>query len=231
MSVAQTNLDGASGSPPPLPVAAAASRRWRFRWAWLLAAGVIALAVLGVLLGKAAVYQPIGWGGVEGRFPGMAPGVGIQAVNNFALLGEDYYVPPQRGVFSFGASIVNNGSQPVTIEAVTPYPSRGSGWYPIWLAGPVRYTTDMGRPGTPRAYILHNLRLGPGQGIFIGIPLRTRPCGQTDVWMTIPAFYVKERFLFFTHTVAIPWSMTGAKLIMREPGGAPGQPHTICAPK
>jgi hypothetical protein len=193
---------------------------------------VVALTIFGVLLAKAAVYQPLGRGAlaVDGPFPGMPPGVGIKAVNNFALLGGDYYVPPQRGEFSFGLSIGNSGSRPVTIEAVTTSVSPADSTYPVRLPA-VLYTTDMGRLGTPRTHVLRNLTLGPGQGIFIGIPLRTWPCGQTVGWDTDPAFYIKEHFLFFTHTVAVAWSMHGAKLIMHIPGGRPGDPHTICAPR
>jgi hypothetical protein len=85
MSVAETNLDGASG-PPPLVAATGCSPRRRYRWAWL-GAGVVALSVVGVLLGKAAVYQPVGWGDMAKPFPGMPAGVGIKVVNNFGLLG------------------------------------------------------------------------------------------------------------------------------------------------
>jgi hypothetical protein len=232
MSVAGTKVDGAGG-PPSLPTAAAGSQRRRSKWIWLMGAVVIALAMLGVLLGKAAVYQTLGRGGlvVDAQFPGMPPGVGIKVVNNFALLGGDYYVPPQSGEFSFGLSLENSGSWPVTIEAVTTSVSPADSAYPVRLAGPVMYTADMGPPGTPRTYVLRNLTLGPGQGIFIGIPFRTWPCGQADGWVTDPAFYVKEHFLFFTHTVAVPWSMNGAKLIMRLPGGKSGDPRTICAPQ
>jgi hypothetical protein len=232
MSVADTKLDGAGGSPS-LPTAAAGSPRWRYKWVWLVGTGAVALAVLGALLGKAAVYQPLGPGGLvgEGQFPGMPLGVGIKTVNNFALLGGDYYVPPQRGEFSFGLSVRNSGSRPVTIEAVTTSVLPADSTYPVRLAGPVLYTTDMGQPGTPRTHVLRNLTLGPGRTIFIGIPLRMWPCGQTDGWATDTAFYMKEHFLFFTHTVAVPWSTNGAKLIMRSPGGTPGDPHTICAPE
>jgi hypothetical protein len=229
MSVAESNPDGPGSSPRVAP-AVDGSPRKRHWWAWLLGAGVVALSILGVLLGKAAVYQPISWGGLQAQFPGMPTGVGIKGVNNFGLLGGDYYVPPQRGVFSFGALIVNNGSRPVIIEAVTPSESPADD-YAIWAAGPVLYTTDMGTPGKPRTHILRNVTVGPGLGIFIGIPLRTQPCGSTDGWVTDPAFYVKERFLFFTHTVALPWSMHGARLIMHNPGGKPGAPGTICAPQ
>jgi hypothetical protein len=161
----------------------------------------------------------------------MPQGTGIKVVNDFALLGGDYYVPPQRGEFSFGLSIANSGSRPITIEAVTTSAGPADSTYPVRLAGPVRYTTDMGRPGTPKTRILRNLTLGPGQEIFIGIPLRTWACGKTDSWDTDPAFYVKEHFLFFTHTVAVPWSSSGAKLVMHNPGGIPGQAGTICAPQ
>ena len=230
MSIAESNLDGAGSSPRIAPTAGRSPGR-RHWWAWLLGVGVVAMSVLGVLLGKAAVYQPISWGGLQADFPGMPTGVGIKGVNNFGLPGGgDYYVPPQRGVFSFGALIVNNGSRPVIIEAVTPSVSPPYD-YPVWAAGPVLYTTDMGTPGTPRTHILRNVTLGPGHGIFIGIPLRTQPCGNTDGWVTDLAFYVKERFLFFTHAVPLPWSMQGARLIMHIPGGKPGAAGTICAPQ
>jgi len=188
------------------------------------------VAVIGLLLGKAAVYQPLGVGSFGAPFPGMPQGTGIKVVNYFARLGGDYYVPPQRGEFSFGVSIQNFGSRPVTIEAVTTSPDPAGSTYPVRLAGPVLYTTDMGRPGTPRTHILRNLTLGPGQGIFIGIPLRTWPCGNNDGWVTDPAFYVTEHFLFFTHRVAVPWSGNGAQLILHNPGGVPGGAGTICAP-
>jgi hypothetical protein len=231
MSVTET-LDG-SGRPP-LREATAGSPRRRYRWAWLLAAGVLVLAVIGVLLAEAAVYQPLSRGGLslDAPFPGLPTGVGIKVVNNFALLGGDYYVPPQRGEFSFGLSIANSGSRPITIESVTTSVSPAdSSFEPVRLAGPVLYTTDMNGHSTPRTHLLRNLTLGPGQEIFVGIPLRTSPCGNTDGWTTDPAFYVTEHFLFFTHTVAVPWSMSGAKLILHNPGGLPGEAGTICAPK
>jgi len=233
MSVTEAKPDGAGG-PPPLPTATAGTPRRRYRWAWVLAASVLVLlAVVGVLLGKAAVYQPLDGGGLtlDAPFPGMPQGTGIKVVNNFMHIGGDYYVPPQRGEFSFGLSIGNSGSRPITIEAVTTSTDPAHSMDPVRLAGPVLYTTDMGRSGTPRTHVLRNLTLGPGEEIFIGIPLRTWPCGSTDGWITDQAFYVKERFLFFTHIVVVPWSSSGAKLIMHNPGGVPGQAGTICAPQ
>jgi hypothetical protein len=230
MSVVETESDGAAGSPAG-PADAAASPRWR-RWlVALLAVAGVALVVLAVLLGEAAAYQPIGWGNFQAPFPGLPSGAGVQVVNNFGLPGGgDYYVPPQRGVFSFGATIVNNGSRSVTIEGVTLSGSSGPGFNPVQLAGPIRYTTDMSQLLTPRTYVLRDVTLRPGQGIFIGIPLRTWPCGGTNGWTLMPSFYVKERFLFFTHTVAFPWTENGGRLIMRIPGGKPGDANTVCAP-
>lgn len=61
MSVAETKLGGEGGSPSS-PAAGAGRPRRRSKWVWLVGAVVVALAILGVLLGKAAVYQPIGPG-------------------------------------------------------------------------------------------------------------------------------------------------------------------------
>ncbi len=230
VSVAETESGGAAGSPAG-PADVAASLRGR-RWlVVLIGIAAVVLAVLAILLGQAAVYQPIAWGNMQAPFPGLPPGVGVKVVNNFGLLGGDYYVPPQRGVFSFGATIVNNGSWAVTIEGVTLFDSPDSAAYPVQLAGPVRYSADMGQVSTPRTYILHNLTLRPGQLIFIGIPMRTWPCGQTGGWTSIGSFYVQERYLFFNHAVALPWTSTGGSLIMRLPGGKPGDANTICAPQ
>jgi hypothetical protein len=54
---------------------------------------------------------------------------------------------------------------------------------------------------------------------------------QHEGWVTDTAFYVKERFLFFTHTVAFSWSMDGARLILHNLGGKPGAAGSVCAPK
>jgi len=83
----------------------------------------------------------------------------------------------------------------------------------------------------PASPILHDVMLGAGREMFVAIPLRTQPCrtkGWTG-WTYIPSFFVKERFLFFTHKVALPWSMAGGALIMHDPGGHPGEANTICA--
>jgi hypothetical protein len=101
----------------------------------------------------------------------------------------------------------------------------------------VRYTTAFytGRvptsgtlpPGSP---VLHDVTLGAGKSVSVAIGLRTARCASRDGWTSIPSFLVTERFLFFSHTVALPWSMAGGALIMHTPGGSPGT-GAICAPR
>jgi hypothetical protein len=202
------------------------SRARRWRW-WSMLAGVLAIAG-SVLLAKAAVYQPLGWG--EDQFRPI--GVGIRPVNQFGHYRYDYYVPPQRGKFTFVVSITNTGSRPVIIEGLSV--RQGV----VGLVGPVFYTTAFYTSQAPFSNklpsgspVLHDVTLGAGRSIVVAIAMRTSPCATPDGWTSIPSFFVKERFLFFTHTVALPWSMAGGALIMRLPGGRPGQPGAICAPK
>ena len=198
-------------------------RRWRL--VALIAAAVVVIA-LGTAVALAATYQPVGWGSFSTRFPGMPLGQ-VHGVNDFALLGGDYYIPPQRGEVSFGVSIADNGPLPITIDAVTLGPAADTNQ--LWISGQVRWSPTTGTTMRQHSYVLRTLTIQPGYQAFIGIPLRTRSCGQTDGWAVDPDFYVREHFLFFRHTVALPWSMTGARLIMRLAGGRPGDPHTICA--
>ncbi len=86
----------------------------------------IAASVLAVL---AAHYQPLSDGGSGGgSFPGLPLGSGVRWVNGPV---EELYVPPQRGRFALSSFLVNYGSFPTTIEAVTQLP--GS---PLIAAGP-----------------------------------------------------------------------------------------------
>jgi len=219
------------GEAPSAGLGAPSSRSGRRRWwAGSSVAATVLIALLGVLLGQAAVYQPLGWGSTSV----MPTGVGIKVVNNFGLLGGDYYVPPERRAFTFGVTLYNSGSRPITITTVTLNPAPVDSHGPIWLAGPVLYTTDgnvLGVTGSSGMHVLHNVTVGPGGSIFVDIPLRTWPCANDEGWSTIPAFYVQEHFLVFHHTVALPWTLQGAKLIMHDPGGAPGDRHSICAPQ
>jgi hypothetical protein len=201
-------------------------RRQRRRW-WLLAAACVAAGVAAVLIqgSWAAAHQPITWGCCEDQ----PVGVGIRAVNLFGSYREDFYVPPQRNTFTFFATIYNAGSRSVRIEHV----AIGQTYGQLRLAGPVRYARRI--PGTGPAALRHlpvlrDIPLGPGQQLFLAITLRTWPCAMTSGWDVDPSFYLRERSLFFAHTIALPWSMDGGALIMRPSGGRPpGIAGAVCA--
>ena len=69
------------------------------------------------------------------------------------------------------------------------------------------------------------LSLRPGQTIVVGIPVRLRDaCYLPNGWTGLSSFYVKERFAFFTHWVAIP---LGTPLMFHEPES--GIPGIVCS--
>ncbi len=161
-------------------------------------------------------------------YPGLPPGRGIHLVNNVGGFHEDIYIPPQRGVFSLFVDVRNNGSFPVTIESLT-VPTPG-----LYLAGPVRYST-LGMGGSnqippPTSRVLHEFVLRPGQEIFVGLPVRTWPCAETNEWSEVTSFNVKMRYLWLTRTVALPWGPLTDSLIMHAPFGRPGESGTFCLP-
>jgi hypothetical protein len=197
----------------------------------LLAVGLAGVAVV-VLAVVASRYQPVSYGSVSSgaeRFPGLPAGKGIRAVNNLGGLHEDIYIPPQRGKFSLFADIRNNGTHPVTIVS-----ARLPRFSPLSLAGPVRYSTA-GMGGSrqippPASRVLHHVVLRPGQEMFLGFPVHMWPCTTNGGWDGITGFYVKIKYLMFTHTVAVPWGMGGDNLLVRATGGKPGQKGVTCAP-
>lgn len=228
----------AAGADLTTPGAAAGSRPSRRRpvvrrLAWGLA-GLAVLAAAGLIAAAiaAAHYQPLstsgdGSGGLP-AFPGLPAGRGITLVNTFGQYRDDIYVPPQRGAFSLFVSVVNTGSRPVTITSVAP-PSYSS----LRPAGPARYLVNFASPdgGVREVWrVLHDYVLQPGDQVQIGMPMRTWPCAQTDSWQAVPGFDVTTRFAGFTHTVELPWGMSGGALIMRWPAGEPGELATVCLP-
>ncbi|HEY2549057.1 MAG TPA: hypothetical protein VGI64_00615 [Streptosporangiaceae bacterium] len=202
----------------------------RIRWG-LGGLGIIAIAGLITIAIAAKHYQPLSYGSSENDaelYPGMPSGQGIRLVNTVGNLHEDFYIPPQRGAFSLFVDVSNNGSYPVTIEAVT-VPASG-----LRLAGPVRYSVP-GMGGSdiippPQSRLLHDFVLRPGGEMFIGLLVRTSPCASRDSWQSLPSFKVQMRFLGFTRSVALPWGMQGDSLIMHQPAGGPGDPGTVCLP-
>jgi hypothetical protein len=173
----------------------------------------------------ATAHQPITWGCCE-----QSPtGTGLRAVNTFANYREDIYVPPQRGVFVIFTTIRNAGSRPVRIGKVT-LQTDGS----PRLAGPVRYSYRFLEPqlaAIGQLPVLRNVTLPAGGGLFIAIPLRTSPCASKGGWTIDPSFYLTERSLLFTRTVALPWTMNGGALIMRPSAGRHPSSGSFCAAK
>jgi hypothetical protein len=177
-------------------------------------AAVVALAVL------AGTYQPVQFGDeYGGAFPGLPAGTGIRSVNTFAGATGETYVPPQRGVFTLTESIQNTGPQTVTILAVSILSPQeqvsGIAPWPLTPAGAVRWMTpayESPHQHTPSTSgrIAASVSLAPGEFMYVGIPLRmSGRCYDPNGWSGNDVFYVKERFLFFTHWVAVhvqsPW--------------------------
>lgn len=206
-------------------------RRWAWRWA-LLAVALVGAAVV-ILAVAASRYQPVGFGDTGNSlelFPGLPAGQGIHPVNDLGGFHEDMYIPPQRQIFSLFTSITNNGTHPVTISSAR-LPEETS----LSLAAPVRYSVP-GMGGSdeippPKSRVLHEVVLSPGQELFLGFPARTQwPCARTDGWESISDFDVTVGYAMFSHTVPIPWGSQGDSLLVRAPGGRPGQKDVICAP-
>ena len=206
-------------------------RRLRGLWPSLLVALVLVVAGVVVFQPEPVAIPQLGWGSTGNSaelYPGLPAGKGIHPVNTFGGLHDDIYIPPQAGVFSLFVDIRNNGSRAVVIESVK-LPRHAS----VWAVAPVRYSRPPGGNGgiipPPTSWVLHDVRLGPGQEIYVGIPVRTTRCGLTGVWAYVPEFYVTYQFQSSNHTVAMPWTDQRGALILHGPG-QPGQPDAICAP-
>ena len=224
-----------SGEPPasgrPRPRSRARWRRWTLgTLAALITAALVVLAVL------AATYQPVQFGGEGGIgiFPGLPAGVGLRDVNTFGGAMGEIYVPPQLGAFTLVGAIFNTGPKAVTIEAVTILSPQeqamirdGAPPWPFTPAGPVLwiptiYHRGQSLPSSGRPVAA--LSLAPGDDILVGIPVRMAgTCYDPNGWTGTDVFYVKERFLFITHWVAVtvqqPW-------ILHEPS-YPGQHEVL----
>jgi hypothetical protein len=208
----------------------ARTRRHQWRWILLGVSALLTTAVI-VLAVLAGTYQPVGfghsWGGL---FPGLPDGT--RPVNTFLGQAGQIYAPPQTGVFSLRPSIFNAGPETVTIEAVSVYsPQQQAGFadgereWPFTPAGSVRWTyqyTSYAHQVLASGKSVAGVKLPPGQGMALGIPLKMSgicfdPNGSTGT----NVFYVKERFGPFTHWVTVTFSPA---LIMQPPSayGAQG---------
>jgi hypothetical protein len=213
----------ASGEPPAAgPPRSRARSPWR-RWtpvtlATLVTAALVVLAVL------AWTYQPIPYfsGESGGSIPGLPSGTGLRVVNTFGIQAGQLYVPPQRGAFTVVESFENTGPEAVTIEAVSILSPQdqamiqaGAQPWPLIPAGQVLGWIETWRSPLPAARPIAGLALGPGQVMRIGIPVRlSNACYIKGSWSGDVSFYVKERFLIFTHWVAVPF---GTPLLFQQP--------------
>jgi hypothetical protein len=198
----------------------------------LLATAVVVLAIL------AGTYQPVQFGdagGGGGTLPGMPVGQGLQFVNTFGGEQGEIYVPPQLGVFTLTETILNTGPQPVTIEAVSilspadqANQAHGIQPSPLTPAGPVRWQNMLPlQPAPTSGRSVAGLSLRPGEDIYVGIPVRlSGTCYDKQGFETTDVMYVRERFLTFTHWVAVTFQIP---FIFRQPsypGGEPAQDLT-----
>ena len=225
MAVTESRPAPHDGEPPAVD-GPGRTRRHPWRRRALVAVGALLAAAVVVLAVLAGTYQPIRFGDTYGGdFPGLPHGTGLRSVNTFAGATGEIYVPPQSGAFSVIPSIYNDGPLSVTIEAVSILSpqqqadaSRGDAPWPLLPAGPVRWAfqyTGPGRPDLPSGRSVAGVSLPSGQGMSLGIPLRlSGVCRDRTGWTGTDVFYVKERFGFFTHWVAIHFQPS---LIMHEP--------------
>ena len=225
MSITEADAEqpGQADSPPASTLGTGGRSPRRRRW-WLIALGALGVTFVVVAGVLAGTYQPVGFGGGSApEFPGMPAAVGARLVNTFGAVNGETYIPPQRGVFAFTESIQNSGPLAVTIEAVSvaqPQPPGISPW-PLTPAGQARYfpISQFSGRGRPVA----GLSLKPGQAIYVGIPARMSDRCYFPGWTVLYVFYVEERFLLFTHSVAVPLARP---LILREP--EPAGPNMVC---
>jgi hypothetical protein len=197
--------------------------RRRHRMVLWLVPVILVAAAAAVLAALAGSYQPLAGGSSGGgSFPGLRTGTGLRWLPGGPS--EQLYVPPQRGTFALGGSVDNDGSWPVTIVGV--YQPSGS---PFTAAGQAVYIGGQDpNPLQPRVRVLRDVRLGPGQSIEVGMPLRTAYCAYRRPYIGMPSFLIKERFLVFTRIVAIPYLPDGSPVVTNAPAGRAGAPGTFC---
>jgi hypothetical protein len=234
-------LTSPSGNGEP---SAAGPRGRRVRPSWrrrsLLAFGAMLAAAVVVLAILAGTYQPVLYGDAGGgTLPGMPAAKDVQTVNTFGNDQGETYVPPQLGVFTITETIQNTGPESVTIEAVSilspaeqDNQAQGILPSPLTPAGPVRWQDMIPHQQAPvSGNSVAGLSLRPGQDIYVSIPVRlSGTCYDKQSFDTTDALYVKERFLSFTHWVAITFDVPYIFRHPSPPGGEPAGnltcPHT-----
>jgi len=239
MALTESAVNQPGNGEPPAAEPPGSRRRSQWRW-WPLGVGALLAAAVIVLAVLAATYQPVQFGGEwGGRFPGMPAGTGIRAVNTFGLATGQTYIPPQSGVFTIAESIYNPGPEAVTIEAVSilspqqqAESAHGITPWPLIPAGPVHWMLEWHSPdqaGPVSGTSVVGVSLASGQAMTLGIPLRMRSaCYITGSWTGADAFYVKERFLVFTHWTAV---QIQSPLVLRQPDDTGVPASDLTCPK
>ena len=231
MAITESRPAHNDGEPPTADGPGRARRHpWRRRA--LIAVGALLAAAVVVLAVLAGTYQPVQFGGETGlRFTGLPTATGSKFVNTFGGQQGDWYIPQQSGPFTMVMSISNMGPEPVTIEAVSMLSpqdeadqAQGHSLFPLTPAGrplwlPMNYR--LGQAGKPVA----GLSLAHGDDIVVGIPLRMNGiCYDAGSFARLDVFYVKVRFGFFTHWVAIPFGTDLLMHVPSDPGGRGARP-------
>ncbi len=231
MAITESHPARPGGGDPPTAETPGPRRSRRWRRPVLLGLGALLATAVVVLAILAGTYQPVQFGdSYGGSFPGLPAGTGLRDVNTFGAATGQIYAPPQSGVFSVMPSIYNHGPETVTIEAVSILSpqaqaniARGIAPWPLVPAGPVRWMFQYTRPdqkGPTSGSSVVGVSLPPGQGMSLGIPLRMSGiCYDPNGWTGADVIYVKERFLFFTHWVAVHFQ---PDLILHEPSNPSG---------
>lgn len=192
---------------------------------------VLPAAALVVLVVLAGAYQPIQSGGASGvSFPGLPTAAGLRSVNTFGLQWGQFSVPPQLGAFTVVESVENTGPETVTVAAVSILsPPDQQALHAPWIGTPAAAWPLV--PAGPARAMIAGLSLAPGQAAQIAIPVRLGgPCYERQGWITADTFYVEERFLTFTHWVAISFAIPWLFHQPADPPGAgqgPDLPHQV----
>lgn len=227
-----------SGEPPFTGRPGSRQHGSRRRRALIASAALLTTAVV-VLAALAGTYQPVQFAyESSATFPGLPTATGLRSVNTFGNGTGDWYAPPQLGVFTIGEAIANTGPQAVTIEAVSILSpqdqfslAQGIRPKPLIPAGPALWIPTVYRrgqsvpsSGSPVA----GLSLAPGESILVGVPVRlSGTCYDPNGWFSVSTFYVKERFLFFTHWVAVTFQIPWIFRQSANPGDEPAK-DLIC---
>lgn len=208
------SIGAAAGTTPPgvTDGTATAGRRPRRRWLTIVVAGLLLVLIAAVVaaLELGAAYQPLAFGGAGG---GLTGHIVSRRVNNFPPMDGQTYVPPQKAANgAYYVSLTNTGPYPVTIESATlnnpryeAAPDRRA--QPLRDSGHATYWPLAGQPGAGKGTPLHGAQLRPGQYIVIRLPVTTAGCWMTSGGYSIlSTFWVKEKFLIWTHLVQIWWT-------------------------